>query len=155
MPSHQIDEQRLGALQEQLDRARTLTPELMGDVITRACLRLQAQHPAAKANIIRLIECGAFVDSVLTLLELELPHWRLRRLIYEDGEWHCNLSNQLGLPVELDSMAEGHRESLPMALLSAFLEARHASLAEIPRRPPSVPQVLSARGEVVCCDNFR
>ena len=150
-PNH---EEHLRELQQELHRARTITPGLMADVIARACLRLQAHHPAAKARVIRLIESGAFADATLALLELELPQWKLRRLIYEDGEWHCSLSKHIGLPAELDDMAEASHESLPLAILSAFVEARRNSLTGAESRPHSVPLLRPTEGYAICCDNF-
>ena len=150
---HSNDEQRLRELQEQIHRARTITPELMSDVIARACLRLQVQHPTAKARVARLIELGAFADATFAVLELELPQWKLRRLIYEDGEWHCSLS-KLRLPASLDEPAEASHESQPLVILSALLEARRNSLAAPESRPQSVPQVRPTRGYAICCDNF-
>src|SRR5262249_969703 len=67
-------------------------------------------------------------DAALALLELELPQWKLRRLIYEDGEWHCSLSKHIELPVELDDAAEANHDSLPLSILSALVEARRHSL---------------------------
>src|SRR5262249_55872534 len=78
----------------------------------------------AQARVIRMIESGACADATLALLELELPQWRLRRLIREDDEWHCSISKQLGLPAELDDMAEASHESLPLAILSPLVEAQ-------------------------------
>ena len=154
MSLHPTQQQRLSALHEHLRRARTVTPELMADVIARACLRFPAHPPAAKARIIGLIELGAFVDATLALLELELPQWQLRRLIFEDGGWHCSLSKQLGLPTELDDMAEANHQSLPLAMLTAFVEARRHSFASGDSRPKSVPQVRATGGYAICCDNF-
>jgi hypothetical protein len=150
-PNH---EKHLRELQEKLRRAQTITPELMADVTARACLRLQAQHWTAKARVIRLIESGAFADATLALLELELPQWKLRRLIREGDEWHCSISKQLGLPAELDEMAEASHESLPLAILSAFVEARRHSLTASEGRPKSVPQIRPTQGYAICCDNF-
>src|SRR5262252_8412785 len=147
-------EEVLGALQEQLRRGRILTPELMAEVIARACWRLQALHRTAKARVIRLVESGAFADATLALLELELPQWKLRRLIYEDCEWHCSLSKHIGLPAELDDMAEATHESLPLAILSAFVEARRHSLTAAQSRPQSTPLVGRTQGYAICCDNF-
>jgi len=147
-------EEVVRALQEQLRCARTITPELMAEVIARACPRLRAQQRSAKARVIRLIESGAFADATLALLELELLQWQLRRLIYEDGEWHCSLSKHIGLPAELDDMAEASHENLPLAILSAVVEARRRSLTASEGRPQSVPQVRPTRGYAVCCDNF-
>ena len=80
--------------------------------------------------------------------------WKLRRLIYEDGEWHCSLSKHIGLPASLDELAEASHESQPLAILSALLEARRNSLAAAESRPQSVPQVRPTRGYAICCDNF-
>ena len=115
---------------------------------------LSKQQSAAKARVIRLIEGGAFAEATLALLELELPQWKLRRLICEDGEWHCALSKRLALPAELDDMAEGSHENLPLAILTAFVEARRHALAAAEGRPKSVPQVGATRGYAICCDNF-
>ena len=147
-------EEHLRKLQEQIHRARTITPELMTDVIARACPRLRARQRTAKARVIRLIESGAFADATLALLELELPQWKLRRLIYEDDEWHCSLSKHIGLPAELDDMAEATHESLPLAILSAFVEARRHSLTASEGRPQSVPLLRPTQGSAICCDNF-
>jgi len=119
-PNHE----ELRDLQQQLHRARTVTPGLIAEVIARACFRFPAHPSATKARVIRLIESSAFCDAALALLALELPQWRLRRLVYESGEWICSLSRELELPAELDEMAEAHHESLPLAILNAFVEAR-------------------------------
>ena len=147
-------EEDLRELQEQIRRAHTITPALMADVIGRACPRLQAQQRTAEATVIRLIESGALADAALALLDLELPQWKLRRLIREDDEWHCSLSKHLGLPAELDEMAEANHDSLPLAILSAFVEARRHSFIASEGRPQAVPQSRLAQGYVVCCDNF-
>lgn len=81
-----IHEEHLRELQRELHRAHTITPGLMADLIARVCPCLQSRHRAATARIIRLIESGAFADATLALLELELPQWKLRRLIREDDE---------------------------------------------------------------------
>jgi hypothetical protein len=147
-------EEDLRDLQEQIRRACKITPALMADVIGRACPRLQTQPRTAEATVIRLIESGALADAALALLDLELPQWKLRRLIREDDEWHCSLSKHLGLPAELDEMAEANHDSLPLAILSAFVEARRHGLAGGEGTPKSVPQVRPIRGYAICCDNF-
>ncbi len=141
-------------LQEQIHRARTITPGLMADVIARACPGVRAQPRSVKTRILHLIESGAFADATLALLELELPQWKLRRLMYEDGEWHCSLSKHVNLPTELDEMAEANHEDLPLAILYAFVEARRQSLIAGKSRPQSVPQVRRMQGYAICCDNF-
>jgi hypothetical protein len=146
-------EDRLGGLEERLRRADALTPDLMTDVIAEACTRFAAQSPAARAKINRLLECGAWTDATLALLELELPHWKLRRLVCDDGEWLCSLSNEPRLPLGLDELAEASHEILPLAILIAFLQARQAA-AESAATVPAVPQVGATEGYAMCCDNF-
>ena len=147
-------EECLGVLQEQLHKAQAVTPDLMARVITQACVRLPALHVASNARRIpRLVESRAYADAALALIELELPQWRLRRLVHEDGEWHCSLSRHPELPISLDDTVEANHESLPLAILSAFVEARCRSFTDT--RLPSVPQVPSAQSFAVCCDNFR
>jgi hypothetical protein len=120
----------------------------------RACPRLSTLQRTAKARVIRLVQSGAFADAALALLDLELPQWKLRRLIYDDGQWHCSLSKHVRIPAELDDMAEASHESLSLAILSAFVEARRHSLTAGDARPKSVPQVRPTQGYTICCDNF-
>src|ERR1019366_8023684 len=103
-PKH---EDRLDRLTEQLRLAPALTRDLISNVIADACIRFPVLHRAGKAaRIDRLIEAGAWSDAVLALIELELPAWKLRRLVYEDGEWFCSLSKQPNLPVAFDDTAD-------------------------------------------------
>src|SRR6476619_5758672 len=65
--------------------------------------------PATAARIDELIEARAWNDAALTLVELELPAWKQRRLIYEDGKWHCSLSrhpNSRSRPSRGDAKAD-------------------------------------------------
>jgi hypothetical protein len=55
--------------------------------------------------------------------------------------------------MELDDIAEGSHEVLPLAILSAFLEARRLTVAANPFPPRSIPQARF-HGHLVCCDNF-
>jgi hypothetical protein len=147
-------EERLVVLQDQIHNAQAVTPDLMARVIAQACVRLPALHVASNARRIRrLVESRAYTDAALALIELELPMWRLRRLVHEDGEWHCSLSHHPELPISLDETVEANHESLPLAILAAFVEARYRSSSE--SRLPSVPQVPSTQEFAMCCDNFR
>jgi hypothetical protein len=141
-------EEPLEALQEQLRRAHALTPDLISHVIVNACTRL----PAVKATRIdQLIEAGAWRNAALALIELELPAWKLRSLVYENGEWLCSLSRQPNLPEALDDTADASHEVLPLAILSAFVEARRRTSA---MRETSLQQVRRTSGYAICCDNF-
>jgi hypothetical protein len=125
-------EQYLGRLEAQLRRAQALTPEL--------------------------IESGAWTDAALALVELELPQWKLRRMLYEDGEWHCTLSKRPQLPIGFDEVAEGSHEILALAILIALLQARRDAAVSTPAVSTTgvtaVPQVGAVAGYAMCCDNF-
>ena len=145
----------LDALEEQLRRAHALTRELISNVIARACTRFPVMKRAGKAaQIEQLIEAGAWDDAALALIELELPAWKLRRLVYEDGEWLCSLSRQPNLPVALDDTADASHEVLPLAILSAFVEARRKASATRETSFQIVPPVRWSAGYPICCDNF-
>jgi hypothetical protein len=153
MFSDPTDEQRLASLEQRLGRTRAITPGLTSDVIVQACPRLAAHGGAAKAAVNRLIESRAFTDAALAVLELELPQWRLRRIVHEDGEWPCALSRQPQLPIGLDDVAEASHEILALAILIALIEARRATVANETSRA-AVPSVRQQPGSAVCCDNF-
>ncbi len=126
----------------------------MADVAARACPRYGAVNGAgAGRRIQQLIEAEAWTEAVLALINLELPQWRVRRLDYEDGLWHCALSRWQGLPAELDETAEASHDILPLSILSALIEARR-ELGANAERPKSVPQLRAIDGVAACCDNF-
>jgi hypothetical protein len=57
------------------------------------------------------------------------------------------------LPADLDVTAEAHHDSLPLAILLAFLQARR--MAETAPAVISVtPHVRPAPDSMICCDNF-
>jgi hypothetical protein len=146
-PKH---EDRFDRLTEQLRRAPAVTLDLISNVID-ACTRL----PAINATRIdQLIEVGAWSDAALALIELELPAWKVRRLVYEDGGWLCSLSRQPNLPVALDDTADASHEVLPLAILSAFVGARRRTSAMRETSLQTMPHVRPTSGYAVCCDNF-
>jgi hypothetical protein len=131
-----------------LNDAPAVTADLMSEVSGKPSRRLPLR-------IERLIESGAWTDAALALLELELPHWRLRRLAYDDGEWHCALSRQRELPDWLDDRSiESHHADLAMAILSAFVDAQRRSAAQSRASVPAAPHVTNPLYEPLNCDNF-
>ena len=151
-------ESRLVVLQDQLRRAQVVTPDLMSKVVAGACSCINTPSRAGKAaRIARLIESEAWTEAALALVELELPLWRLRRLVYEDGAWLCSLSKQWNLPIWLSDSAEALHESLPLAILSALIAARQSGEPSSRPMAGSVPQCRiepSFPVETMCCDNF-
>ena len=155
MWDHPKTADRLSLLADQVRLAQTVTPDLVSHVIDGTCVRLPALGRTEKAaRLNRLIEAGAWTEVALALIELELPQWQLRRLVHDDGEWLCSLSKQPNLPAEYDDTADARHENLPLALLSAFVEARRQAATTRHVSVAAVPQVKSTTGYIVCCDNF-
>ena len=102
-------------LLETVRLAEAVTPELMSEIVSDACARLPLLNKDGKAaaRIAELIQSSSWIDAALALIEIELPGWKLRRLVYDEGEWHCSLSQQPNLPVELDDAIDAHHEVLP------------------------------------------
>ncbi|HEY0218939.1 MAG TPA: hypothetical protein VGC26_04105, partial [Afipia sp.] len=93
-----------------------------------------------------------WTDAALTLLAVELPAWRLRRMIYDEGEWHCAISHQRELPEWLDDSIETHHENLATAVIKAVLEGLRISAPHQPLER-TVRPILDSDA-VVNCDNF-
>ncbi len=106
--------------------------------------------PASK----RLIAAQAWTDAALALLELELPQWRVRRLVYDDGEWHCALSRHRAMPDWLDQTIETRDADLAQAILGALAEARCISATPGRTSVPAVTQHASPLYEPVSSENF-
>lgn len=149
-------QERFDRLTIRLRLTTAVTSELVSDIVAGACIRFPVfRRLGMTARIEKLIEAAAWTDVALAIIEIELPAWRLRRLVYDDGEWFCSLSRQPNLPVELDDTADARHGVLPLAILSAFVEARRSS-SSVARKTgsPVVPQVRPAIANAVCCDNF-
>ena len=142
-------------LGDRLRNANAVTGEFLSDIIRQTCRRCPSEGQSGKtARVERLIQSGAWTDAALALIDLELPQWQVRRIAYDEGEWHCALSRQRELPDWLDKSAEAHHADLALALLSAFVEAQRISA---PLSRPSVPAVRGDTNplyEPVCSDNF-
>jgi hypothetical protein len=150
--SEHLDADELDA---RLCSAPVLTAELLSEAVDSVCTRfslLRNTEPAARAE--QMIQSGAWTDAALALLALELPQWQLRRLVYDDGEWHCALSSQREMPEWLDQSIEAHHVDLPMAILRAFVSARRASPPAIRSSVPPSPRPVHKHYEPMCCENF-
>jgi hypothetical protein len=142
-------------LSDRLRDAHTVTAELMAEVITQACRRFPSAGQTEKtARIERLIQSAAWTDAALALIDLELPLWQIRRIAYDEGEWHCALSRQRELPDWLDQSVEARHADLALAILSAFVEAQHATAPLSRTSVPSVVRDPNAFYDPVLCDNF-
>jgi hypothetical protein len=135
-------------LVDRLRDAPAVTADLISEVIGNSSRRLPSR-------IERLIGSGAWTDTALALLELELPQWQLRRLAYDEGEWHCALSRQRELPEWLDDRSvESHHADLAMVILSAFANAQRKSAPSSRTSVPAVSRSTNPLYEPANCDNF-
>jgi hypothetical protein len=145
-------QQNLGERIRDADKADAA---LVADIIGAACRRFPSLGQGEKtARVDRLIRSGAWTDAALALIDLELPLWHVRRLAYDQGEWHCALSRECELPDWLDQAIETRHADLALAILGAFVEAQRASQGE---SRPSVPVVNRTAPDVyepLCSDNF-
>jgi hypothetical protein len=145
----------LNQLDARLCNAPVLTAGLLSDLVEASCPRLVLlRHSERAARAEQMIGSGAWTDAALALLALELPQWQLRRLVYDDGEWHCALSQQREMPEWLDQSIEAHHADLPIAILRAFVGARQASAPSTRSSVPAAPRVTRKHFEPMCCDNF-
>jgi hypothetical protein len=141
-------------LEDELRLAAAPVPAVFAKVLSGVCRRLpNLSRSGNVARLNRLIAAGAWNDAALVLIELELPAWSLRRLIREDDEWFCSLSRQPNLPATLDVTADAHHDSLPLATLSAFLQARRTA-ETAPAAISATRYVQPGPHSILCCDNF-
>ena len=142
-------------LGDRLRDAGHVTAEFLADIVHATGRRLPSANPNAKAaRVERLILAQAWTDAALALIDLELPQWHVRRLAYDDGEWHCALSRQRELPDWLDQSIETRHGDLALAILTAFVEAQRVSAPPSRTSVPAVPRHANSLYEPVCSDNF-
>jgi hypothetical protein len=150
-----LEHHELGVLNDRLRNAAEASALIFTDVIATACRRFPSMGQSAKtARIEQLIQCGAWTDAALALIDLELPLWRVRRIAYDEGEWHCALSRQRELPDWLDQSIESHHTDLALAILTAFVEARRVNAPLSRTSVPSVSSCADTLYEVACSDNY-
>jgi hypothetical protein len=149
---HNVD---FAGLDDELRLAPALASELLRKVIDRVGARISLLRRSARAvRIDGLIEAGAWTEAALAAVELELPAWKVRRLVHEDGMWLCSLSRRPHLPIALDDPVEACHETLPLAVLRAFVEACRRRNSAPGVSIAAVPQVRPPPDQIICCDNF-
>jgi hypothetical protein len=150
-------------LDDELRTASRPTSALLAKVIATICSRILVLNKSGKtAGIDRLIESGAWADSALALVELELPLWKVRRIAHEGGEWFCSLSRTPNLPVEFDDSVDTSHEVLAIAVLRALVEARRRMFLGQQTAPNVMQendaqdgtQLVAVPAGALCCDNF-
>jgi len=145
---------QLELLADRLRQAPSADPEIFSAAVG-VCARFPVMRSAGKTGRFdQLLATGAWTDAAFALLALELPAWSVRRLVYEDGEWICSLSQQPNLPPAIDDTVDTHHPALPLAILSALVEVRAKKADGMQTDPLRVRQIGPVTDHVVCCDNF-
>jgi hypothetical protein len=148
---HSTRSEQLATLAGHVSLADEATPELFSEIVAKTARRLSS---TGAAQLDQLIEAGALTEAALALVNLELPLWQIRRITYDEGEWHCAMSRQRELPEWLDQAIETSHASLTLAIVGVYIETlRQIEASREPSRP-SVPQTRGGQFEPVCCDNF-
>jgi len=117
---------RLNVLMEKLRPTHIMSSELMLLLMDEARAELSASPDKEKAieQFDRLVKDGAWIDGIFRLLEIQLPKWRVQNLSMDNGGWLCSLVRGPYPPKTLSDMAGGRHKLLPLAMMSAYLEAR-------------------------------
>src|SRR5665213_2345067 len=152
---HSHRSEQLATLAAQVRVAEEATPEMFSEIVGQTCQRRSAPNKATNTERLhQLIDAGALTEAAFALITLELPQWKLRRITYDEGEWHCALSRQRELPEWLDQAIEATHRSLTLAVVGVYIETlREIEASREPSRP-SVPQVRAFQFEPLCCENF-
>ena len=149
---HSIRSQQLATLAARVSAADEATPELLSGIVAETARRLSAPDDAAQLH--QLIEAGALTEAAFAVINLELPLWQIRRITYDEGEWHCAMCRQRELPEWLDEAIETTHASLTLAIVSVYIETlRQIEASREPSRP-SVSRTRDDQFKPVCCDNF-
>jgi hypothetical protein len=144
----------MDGLDDDLRNARELQKGLLYKVIATACTRVAMLRKVGRAaQLHQLADTGAWTDATLALVALEMPGWKVRRLIYENGEWVCSLSRQPNGPILVGDTAEASHNALPLAILRALIEARRRSSLKT-EMAPTTHKSGSAPGLVLGCDKL-
>src|SRR5260370_22447696 len=125
LPSEHPDPRELS---DRLRDADGVAAERMSEIIGETCRRFPSLGQTEKtARIERLIYSNAWTDAALALIDLELPQWQVRRIVYDEGEWYCALSRERELPALLHRAIEAHHAAFAPAILSAYLQAQRVT----------------------------
>lgn len=144
--------ERLAGIANQIRTAHRPSVDLVAAIASEVSHNGVTGPAPVAGRIAKLIAAEAWTEAALVLVASELPQWKLRRLAYDDSEWHCNLSLQREFPEWLDDGIEAHHADLSLALFSGLIEAARQQRTETSK--PTVPRVRIRQPDTVCCDNF-
>ena len=71
-----------------------------------------------------LLQVHATLEAALALLGYDLPGWSVRQLAQDGDGWHCLLSRNPALPIDLDDPLAGDGQTPAHAILIAMAAER-------------------------------
>ena len=165
MLNHSAKVRDFDGLLHRIQCATSISTELVRDLIDETQVEATRLTDAQRLFVLqRWVQDGAWTDAFLLLIEIKLPQWKLRQLTLDDGQWHCALSKQPNLPLELDETAECTHEIPALAILGALVKALALTRTRSkPRLAEVVSLPFSARAQegsdshdlcAVSCEDF-
>jgi hypothetical protein len=151
--------ERLRRISERINAADAVTNDLISELIGAISDRHGAgkhgaeKHDQWREDIKTFVQIGAWTDAAIIFMKMELPRWKLRRLVYDEGEWHCAISHQRDLPEWLDATIETHHNDLSIALLKSIVEAIRQDMSQDAPTLNIWTKPIDQRN-LICCDNF-
>lgn len=136
------------SIRRQLARATVPTEALMRSLIDSTFPRYpNVRQFAGFARLQSLVGAGAWLDSALALIDIQLPLWGMRHLYHEGDEWQCVLALRWAPADWLTKVVVAKHGALELAVMSAYLEAvEHAAELERPlSNVVPIPQRRSTR----------
>jgi hypothetical protein len=122
---------------DRIHHADAVTGDLVVEIIDNTCRRFPSIGQTEKtARIERFIGAEAWTETALALIDLELPQWQIRRIVYDEGEWHCALSRQRELPEWLDESIEAHTRRFGTGYPQRVCRCSTHGYAVEAKRPP-------------------
>ena len=90
---HTTEHRDANQLVNRLRNAPEANATLMAEIVDTACRRFPSAGQSEKtARIEQLIRSGAWTDAALSLIDLELPLWHLRRIARASGTALCRVN---------------------------------------------------------------
>ncbi|WP_262266127.1 hypothetical protein [Microvirga yunnanensis] len=116
-------ERDLRSLLSRIEAASEPTSALVGELLHRACPRLQGT-PRPNELVQRLVEAEAWVDLGFWLIGWELPDWVIHRLSCDDQRWNCAICVR-GLAINwIEDVAEFQHDHPALAIFGALVLAQ-------------------------------
>lgn len=144
------------ALRDQVSRAEAAASGLFLVALDLMAQQCAAPGRGAQVQGVReLVRAQAWTDAALALIGFDRAR-ALRRLVHDDGAWHCRIGSPWPVPEWLDDGAEFSHAQLPLAILGAALEAvaRGRPVAAPATAVPASPRERSEAFTSACCDNY-